>query len=79
VAASSLAERVASSCETPVEVRQRKTCWVEINTAGASLTELLTTLEQWLGQSDLQTLRLRLAGRTYVLESSTRRGLSSGS
>lgn len=78
VAASSLAQRIASSCETRVEVHRRKTCWVEIDVAGASLADLLTTLEQWLSQSELQTLRLRLAGHTYLLERSSPRTATHG-
>jgi hypothetical protein len=78
VAASSLAQRVASSCETRVEVHRRRTCWVEIDVAGATLADLLTTLEQWLDQSDLQTLRVRLAGHTYLLERSSPRTVAHG-
>jgi hypothetical protein len=69
--ARSLSERLADDFRTRAELDPADSCSVEIETSGLLLADLLHRLEAWTTASGLQSIRVTLDGREYVLEAAT--------
>jgi hypothetical protein len=69
-AACSLVDRVADTLPARHEPNGRESGSVAIDAGagGDALGELLTLLREWLRESELQSVRIRLNGRTYLFE-----------
>jgi hypothetical protein len=66
--ASGLADRITQESQARADVRPGQSCSVEIETEDAPLGEVLHMLEEWATLAGLQSLCLRLNGRSYILE-----------
>jgi hypothetical protein len=66
--ARSLSERLSDDFRTHAELDPADSCSVEIETSGLLLADLLHRLEEWTTASGLQSIRVNLDGRAYVLE-----------